>query len=160
MDQLTFLSEEHPANHSALQDLEAEWQTTVATWPSNSADLLLGKGPLGSSGRTSPVCCRQTKDGTLVPSSGRWQNAGMGSPTEFLTLSLSEWNHTLLPSPNAGGVCSLSDVLEVGNVPQRYYLSAKACKGILRRAENRGKVLPEQLAAALKAVVDSEPTSS
>jgi hypothetical protein len=82
----------------------------------------------------------------------------MGSPTEFLTLSTSEWNHTLVPSHSDGGVCSLSDVLETGDVPQRFYLSAKACKGILRRAEKRGKQLPPSLAEALRAVA-SEPTS-
>jgi hypothetical protein len=76
----------------------------------------------------------------------------MGSPTEFLTLSTSEW--TALPAQfrSDDGVCSLSDVLETGDVPQRYFLSAKACAGILRRAEKRGKQLPEQLHAALLAV--------
>jgi hypothetical protein len=62
-------------------------------------------------------------------------------------------------SLNDAGVCSLSDILETGDVPQRYYLSVKACAGILRRAEKRGKELPPQLALALQAVADSEPTS-
>jgi hypothetical protein len=42
--------------------------------------------------------------------------------------------------------------LETGDLPQRFFLSAKACAGILRRAEKRGKKLPEQLQAALLAV--------
>jgi hypothetical protein len=50
------------------------------------------------------------------------------------------------------GVCSLSDILETGDVPPQYYLSAKACRGILRRADKRGKELPPQLALALQAV--------
>jgi hypothetical protein len=66
----------------------------------------------------------------------------MGSPTGFLTLNTSEW-------PKDAAVCSLSDTLEIGNVPQRFYLSATACKGILRRAEKRGKTLPPTLQAAL-----------
>jgi hypothetical protein len=41
--------------------------------------------------------------------------------------------------------------LETGDVPQRFYLSAKACQGILRRAEKRGKKLPATLQAALEA---------
>jgi hypothetical protein len=41
--------------------------------------------------------------------------------------------------------------LETGDVPQRYYLSAKACRGILRRADNRGKTLPPKLLQALEA---------
>ena len=36
-------------------------------------------------------------------------------------------------------------------VPQKYYLSAKACLGILRRSEIRGKKLPEVLKNALLA---------
>jgi hypothetical protein len=69
----------------------------------------------------------------------------MGSPTECLTLSTSEWH-------SAAAVCSLSDTLEIGDVPQRFFLSATACKGILRRAEKRGKSLPPQLARALQAL--------
>jgi hypothetical protein len=42
--------------------------------------------------------------------------------------------------------------LETGAVPQRFFLSATACQGILRRAEKRGKKLPEQLERALAAV--------
>lgn len=91
---------------------------------------------------------------------GAWQNSGMGSHTGFLTLSTSEWNHILAPSLNDDGVSSLSDILETGDVPQRFFLSAKACSGIRRRAAKRGKVLPPALAHALRAAADSEPTSS
>lgn len=44
----------------------------------------------------------------------------------------------------------LSQILE-GSVHQRYFLSEKACLGILNRAKRRGKKLPEELEAALKA---------
>jgi hypothetical protein len=40
------------------------------------------------------------------------------------------------------------------NVPQKYFLSAKACQGILRRAEKRGKKLPEVLERALREQAD------
>jgi hypothetical protein len=70
----------------------------------------------------------------------------MGSPTGFLTLNTSEW-------PNDAAVCSLSDTLETGTVPQRFYLSATACAGILRRAEKRGKMLPSALQQALENVM-------
>ena len=157
MQQLTFLSGEHPANRFPLPDLEKDWQTRVATSCLPSAPLLQSIGPAGWFGRTSPVSCHQTADGTLAPSSGSWQNSGMGSPTAFLTLSTSEWNHTLAPSLKDDGVCSLSDILEdSGSVPQRYFLSARACAGILRRAEKRGKVLPPALLAALKAVAKAD----
>lgn len=51
-------------------------------------------------------------------------------------------------SPNAAVVSRLSQILEA--TPQgKYSLSAKACQGILRRAERRGKDLPETLKAVL-----------
>jgi hypothetical protein len=76
----------------------------------------------------------------------------MGSPTGFWTLNGCE--HTGIPAPSRsdGDVCSLSDVLETGSVPQRFSLSAKACSGILRRAERRGKALPPMLKQALEQV--------
>jgi hypothetical protein len=55
------------------------------------------------------------------------------------------------------GVCSLSDILETGDVPQRFYLSPKACAGILRRAAKRDKELPAQLQRALEQVAKSTP---
>ena len=161
MPQLTFFAEAPPASRSVSPDSERDWQTRVATSCLPSVPLLQGIAPAGWFGRTSPVSCHRTEDGTLVPSSGSWQNSGMGSPTAFLTLSTSEWNHTLAPSLKDDSVCSLSDILEdSGSVPQRYFLSAKACAGILRRAEKRGKSLPEPLALALRAVAGLEQTSS
>jgi hypothetical protein len=47
----------------------------------------------------------------------------------------------------------LSDILEASPDP-KYLLSPKACSGILRRAERRGKALPEPLEAALRARAD------
>ena len=47
---------------------------------------------------------------------------------------------------------TLSQVLEKGSIPQRFFLSGTACAGILRRAEKRGKSLPPSLHAALQAV--------
>ncbi len=43
----------------------------------------------------------------------------------------------------------LSQIL-MENAPEKYSLSARACQGILRRAENRGKALPEILRIALE----------
>ena len=158
MSQLTFFAEEPPASLSASPDSERDWQTRVATSCSPLVPLLQSIGPSGWFGRTSPVSCHQTADGTLEPSSGCWANSGMGSPTEFLTLSTSEHAASRSLSPSAAVVCGLSDILETGDVPQRFFLTAKACQGILRRAEKRGKSLPPSLRAALEAVA-SELTS-
>ena len=51
-------------------------------------------------------------------------------------------------SPNAVEESSLSRILQ-DKVPCKYYLSRKACPGILRRAEARGKELPGLLREAL-----------
>ena len=74
----------------------------------------------------------------------------MGGPTGSWTLNGCEHNGTHAPSRSAGDVCSLSDVLETQPVQPRFSLSAKACSGILRRAERRGKALPPMLKQALE----------
>lgn len=60
------------------------------------------------------------------------------------------WTLNTGVSPREGRVSSLSQILE-DSPPRKYYLSRKACLGILRRARERGKPLPPQLEAALKA---------
>ena len=63
---------------------------------------------------------------------------------ERLTLNIGEF-------PSAAVVSSLSQILQPReDVPQKYYLSSKACQGILRRAAKRGKELPEVLRIALE----------
>ena len=54
--------------------------------------------------------------------------------------------------PNAERGSLLSWILE-DNMPQKYYLSARACQGILMRASRRGKPLPEVLRQALMDVI-------
>lgn len=58
--------------------------------------------------------------------------------------------HSFGEYPREENVSRLSAILE-GCPHQRYSLSAKACQGILNRAERRGKKLPEQLETALRA---------
>ena len=65
---------------------------------------------------------------------------------DSLTLNIGEF-------PNAERESLLSQILE-DNVPQKYYLSARACQGILVRASRRGKKLPELLEAALRETID------
>ena len=52
-------------------------------------------------------------------------------------------------SPREENVSTLSQIL-MANVPEKYYLSQKACRGILQRASVRGKELPPLLKAALE----------
>ena len=61
--------------------------------------------------------------------------------------------------PSVGVESSLWQVLEA-DAPERYYLSKKACEGIIRRAANRGKTLPKLLETALLyriATAESDP---
>ena len=152
MNQSTFLWEELPVSPSPSPDSEKDWAIRVATSCLPTVRLLNDIGPAGWFGRMSPVVCQLTTEGILEPSSGCWQNSGMGSPTGFLTLNSPEHNAFPEQSPNEEGVCSLSDILETGDLPQRHFLSEKACKGILRRSERRGAELPSNLKQALMAV--------
>jgi hypothetical protein len=70
------------------------------------------------------------------------------------------WMPNISDWPNDARVCSLFSVLEPAeSIPRKYFLSGIACAGILRRAEKRGKALPEALRLALAEVAGSERTS-
>ena len=146
MEQLSFWSEEPRVNPSQSQVSVKDLKTQGATLPSSIVEFLTSLDPSGSFGKTCQVSSVQMVDGTLVPSSGRWQNSGMGSHIGCLTLNTSEFHKDV-------DVCLLSDVLETGYLPQKFYLSGKACSGILRRADKRGKKLPPFLQAALETTV-------
>ena len=90
-----------------------------------------------------------------------WQSFGQGF--EQLVLVAREEGRVIgiAPLKTSGGaasLCSLAEVLETGEVPARFFLSEKACSGILRRAEKRGKDLPPALDRALRQVANP-PTS-
>ena len=66
-------------------------------------------------------------------------------------------------SPSDAKGSSLSQILQA-DPPTKYYLTPKACLGILRRASERGKELPKKLARALKIQAglmrpDGQPTA-
>lgn len=118
--------------------------------------------PLLSYGKTSPACLTQkttlsavswldyvaqsfplkyrTANGQAQVSLPARKGASHGVSS---TLNFSE-------SPSVVKESSLSQVLITDSIPQKYYLSAKACAGILRRAKMRGKTLPPTLKAALE----------
>ena len=92
----------------------------------------------------------QTEQMRSDNSSVAWGNSGMSTPTGCWTLSISECH-------SDADVSLLSQVLD-HSTPERYCLSPKACAGILRRAEKRGKELPPILNQALVGIVkDAEP---
>ena len=70
----------------------------------------------------------------------------------WVKIPLSPGVHSMLSTgvyPREECVSTLSQIL-MADVPRKYYLSQKACLGILRRASERGKKLPEVLEIALK----------
>lgn len=83
----------------------------------------------------------------LTPGAGNllgesyWEMISL-SPGESSTLNTGAW-------PNDVKESSLSQILEA-DPPTKYYLTQKACRGILRRASERKKELPELLQQALQ----------
>jgi hypothetical protein len=140
---LTFSSEEHPANPSPSQEDERDWMTRVVTWPSSLFDLLAESAPVGWFGRTCPEFYPQMVAMRSEHFSRSWPTSGMASSGECSTLDGSEY-------PSDAVASSLSDILETGDHLARYFLSARACAGILRRADVRGRGLPTELEEALK----------
>lgn len=112
-------------------------------------------------GRTSPALCHPQEDMTIRLCLKRSQRPKF----QCLVLEsgqMPEWYEaeTLISlgactTPNiseqhsGAGECFLSQILEE-NAPERYSLSPRACAGILRRAERRGRALPPLLKAALE----------
>lgn len=93
-----------------------------------------------------------TESNIPMPAGGKWAAAGMvgieragGNFVQLhgdcLTLSFGE-------CPNVERESILSQILEM-DVPDKYYLSAKACWAILERAQQREKDVPEILKVAL-----------
>jgi len=78
---------------------------------------------------------------------GWWSDPNGGLFGGCLTLNTLEW-------PNDAVVCSLSQVLE-SHVDPKYCLSPRACSGVLRRAERRGRQLPPLLQQALERVAQT-----
>ena len=78
---------------------------------------------------------------------GRWSKAGAitGNGWSLAWRQLDSQYFGVAPAQKA--YRSLSLDLEV-NAPEKYYLSARACQGILTRASRRGKKLPELLQTA------------
>ena len=151
--QLTLWSEALPASPSASPDSGKGSPTLAADSCCDFLKSLNATDLNGLSGKMSPASCHRTEDGILAPSSGGWKSSGTGGPIGSWTLNFSE-------SPREGVECLLSDVLETSDVPDRFYLSPKACAGILRRAARRGKTLPAMLERALRDQVQHAPSTA
>ena len=134
-------AEGSPAKITQLQESAAAWLATVARSGGKCTGSLLTSAPPGLSEKMFLASSVPTVDETSSPSLPPLFNSGMASPGLFLTLNTGT-------SRNGASACSLSAILEASPDPE-YLLSPKACSGILRRAERRGKELPEALRQAL-----------
>ena len=122
-------------------------------------------------GKTSPEPSAPIKEKTSGPYSSRSATSGVAG-LMFLNLRKESGNPlgplwemvAALPgvsmtlntgeSPSAVRESTLSQILDL-NAPEKYSLSPRACRGILNRAQRRGKELPDMLRDALMEVVSS-----
>lgn len=133
-------SGEAPASRSRSRGRGRDWMEQAASCGSTFeqyAKYVLD----GFFGKTSRERSRARVGRTSDACSTPWETSGTAWRGGYLTRSSSE-------SPRDAAVCSLSDVLEP-NPPSKYSLSPEACRGILRRAERRGRALPPDLEEAL-----------
>ena len=114
---------------------------------SSSSAWLESYARAGFSWKTSLASSAPTGGETSPSSSLPWETQGTAWGGECWTRDGSE-------SPSGAAGCSLSAVLEP-RVPPRFSLSPRACSGILRRAEKRGRDLPEALRQSLETVARS-----
>ena len=140
----------HLANPSASPESEKEWMTLVATWPLSFWRLLADCAPDGSFSKTYRDCSQAVRGETSPESCEPFLNTGILHAGESSMLNT-------LASRSDAVESSLSAILETGDLPQRFFLSAKACAGILRRAKKRGRKLPEPLRLALERVARTLP---
>ena len=88
-------------------------------------------------------------NGSLLGASWETVSALRG---DYTTLNTGE-------SPNEEKESSLLLILD-RNVPEKYYLSKRACAGILKRAEQQQKMLPDLLKETLMEMIGSDGCNS
>ena len=125
--------------------------------PSTSCGLPASCDPDGCFGRTWREVSIPRTPPTSSASPLRLGTAGILSRGGCWTRSMCEWTGWSVPSRRDGaefgasGVCGLSDVLEpMSPSLRKYFLSPTALRGILRRADARGKALPTLLRDAIE----------
>ena len=106
-------------------------------------DYLKKDVPEFSSSRTFQVSSLATEEEISKSSFERWPVSGMAWDGVCLTAGISE-------SPNHVSESTLSGVIETGEVPDRYFLSPNAARGMLRRTDRMGRNLFPPLRKALE----------
>ena len=91
-----------------------------------------------------------TEEKILESCSQRWPSSGILSDGVLLTANTSE-------CPNHGRGSTLSDVVETGEVQEKYFLSPNAAKGIIRRADRMGRNLRPHFRMSLEILAAQAP---
>lgn len=100
-------------------------------------------------------CGRLGNAGILLHIASSTPSTSDAPDTTIITTRMPEWTAWSVPSRRDDGVCGLSDVLEPTTSRLRgYFLSTKACAGIIRRAGERGKKLDSLLENALEYMIE------
>ena len=137
------------AKASQSPDSAKDSMTSDLVLRSRMSDWLKKCVQNGSSGKTSQASSQPMAGRISDPSAPRLTTSGILCRGLYSTVSIGAWRRD-------GAACFLSESLEpIGSVAQRYYLSPKACAGILRRAEKREKEIPAALKAALESVANT-----
>lgn len=125
----------------------AIWENVPGAFSSNNGEdfraVLEELARIGQPDAAIPGPTRGGADGARPVQSPETDGLWLG---DSWTVNISEW-------PSAESVSLLSSTLEV-NAPEKYYLSARACQGILTRASRRGKKLPDLLQTALLEMIE------
>ena len=121
-----------------IQDLSSG-KMSLEHFPQTKAKTLEKSSKRSAKSKTNHCMCLNLTNGIQQGTS--WEMV-TPLPGDSLMLNFGEY-------PKEENASTLSQILQVG-VPEKYYLSQKACLGILRRAYLRDKVLPPMLEKALK----------
>ena len=105
--------------------------------------------------------CGRTSRGASAPAEGRISDAcSKAWTTSGMTRAGACWTRASSESPSGAVASSLSDVLQTdgedGTCLARYFLSPRACLGILERARRRDRGLPAELDEALRRQASSQ----
>lgn len=147
IDLFSIMDGEAPKEESIseeVSDNDEEWVGAEKITPAILENI--GNSGILANGRICTMNCHEWTSGIqLLPKTySAWQEL----------VSHKEWMEAndLLPEAYDETVCGLSDVLQE-DPDEKYNLSWRACFGILRRAESRGKELPPALAIALVSTI-------
>lgn len=131
--------------------LEPSWKNFVESKKTTFQFLCLTTES-GRIAEQSQVMASLLRGDLWIVNTSEYLNVEKGSPSLWTTEGTTQRTYYYRES-------RLSEILQT-DASEKYYLSAKACEGILRRADKRGKELPEVLKTALENQITRTPSKS